>query len=192
MTKQNQENSLRIAKEIFYRGKHKDALEYALSLARSGDVNSCVFVGWLLSKGGKGVKQDQEQAIKWLELASNSGSVDAKYILGTVYCDLRKYDQAISSFKQASASGYSAAFYQLGKMYYFGIGLARDLSQAYCYFCEASKLGHIFGRRSKALMLIKGYKGRKNILLGIILLIWSVLVGIWVALIDPYNEKTFD
>ena len=115
------------ARNLYFHGKLKEALDIYLPLAKSGDVESQVFVGWLYSKGCKSVGKDLKIAKKWLE--------------------------------PAAELGYSAAYYQLGKMYFTGMHVEKNVGLAHEYFNNASKLGHIFAKREIALMKIKGYEG---------------------------------
>ncbi|GMR20209.1 MAG: hypothetical protein BMS9Abin36_0804 [Gammaproteobacteria bacterium] len=188
----NREQILERARKLYFQGKYNKALELYLPFAETGHVDSQVFVGWLYSKGSNDVEKNLEQAKRWLVPAAKSGNVDAIYLLGTVYYMLGDYNQAVSIFNHAAELGYSAAYYQLGKIYFTAEVVEKDIELAYKYFKKASDLGHIFAKREVALMLIKGYQGSLNIPKGMILLAASIVTGIYKAFKDPYGEITFE
>jgi len=188
----DKKHALKRARYLYFHGKAKESLDIYLPYAESGHEDSQVFVGWLYSKGCKNVEQDLKQAKRWLEPAAESGNVDAIYLLGIVYSMAGNHHQAISKLNSAAELGYSAAYYQLGKIYFTGIHTERNNRLAYDYFNSASKLGHIFAKREVALMNIKGYKGISGIPIGLFLFVASIFTGIYSAIKDPYGDITYE
>ena len=177
---------------LFFQGKMREALDYYLPYAHEGDVTCQMFVGWVYAKGGNGVAKDLFKAEEWLSKASRAGDINALYILATVHFQSGNRNKGIAEFCKAHDLGYSAASYQLGKIYLNGFGVKPDKEKAFKYFVEASKRGHIFARKEVALMLIRGKRGIICVPFGFILLPVSIIMGIWSTLRNPYSEHTFD
>ena len=180
------------AKRLYYSGKHREALELYLRLAKSGNVQCQAFVGWMYAKGARGVEQDYERAREWLSQAAQSGKADILYLLAVTDHNLHDYEEAIRSYRKAAELGYSAAYYQLGRMHRAGTGLDQNKDKAYELFDEAARRGHLFARREIAVMLMKGYKGLAQVPKGLMLFLRNVMQGALTAAKDPYSERTFD
>ncbi len=180
------------AKRLYDSGKHREALELYLRLAKGGNVECQAFVGWMYAKGARGVEQDYERAREWLSQAAQSGEADILYLLAVADHHLHNYEEAIRSYRKAAELGYSAAYYQLGRMHRAGTGFDRNKDKAYELFDEAAKRGHLFARREIAFALMKGYKGLAQVPKGLMLFLRNVIQGALTAAKDPYSERTFD
>jgi len=184
------------ARDLYYAGKHDEALNVYQELAQKGSICALEFLGGFYMEsaksGGKKVDKDYVKAKYLLKKAADSGSIKAHYLLGIIAFKSNSIDEAVKQFTIAMESGYSAACYQLGKMYYFGSGVRQDKDKAYKLFYNAESMGHIFGKRQRAVMLLKGHKGVACIPMGIALFFLSVLAGVRTAFKDPYGESTFD
>ena len=71
-------------KAAYLRNDYKRAFEILLPLAKNGDSWSQYIVS-LMYESGNGVEKDQEEAIKWLILAAESGVPKIQYDLGIRY-----------------------------------------------------------------------------------------------------------
>lgn len=141
------------AKRLYDSGKHREALELYLRLAKGGNVECQAFVGWMYAKGARGVEQDYQRAREWLSQAAQSGEADILYLLAVTDHHLHNYEEAIQSYRKAADLGYSAAYYQLGRMHRAGTGFDQNKDKAYELFDEAAKRGASFcaqGNRSNA------------------------------------------
>lgn len=180
------------AKRLYESGKHREALELYLRLAEGGNVECQAFVGWIYSGGARGVEQDWKQARTWLSRAAESGKADILYLLAVADHNLHDYKGAIKSYQKAAELGYSAAYYQLGRMHRAGTGFDQNKDKAYELFDEAAKRGHLFARREIAFALMTGYKGLAQVPKGLMLYLRNIVQAFRTAMKDPYSEKTFD
>ncbi len=180
------------AKSLYDSGKHREALELYLRLAKGGNVECQAFVGWMYSKGARGVEQDYHRAREWLSQAAQSGEADILYLLAVADHHLHNYEEAVRSYRKAAELGYSAAYYQLGRMHRAGTGFDRNKDKAYELFNEAAKRGHLFARREIAVTLMKGHKGLAQMPKGLMLYLRNIIHGFRTAVKDPYSEKTLD
>ncbi len=180
------------AKRLYDSAKHREALELYLRLAKAGNVEFQACVGWMYANGARGVEQDYERAREWLSLAAQSGEADILYLLAVSDHHLHNYVEAARSYRKAADLGYSAAYYQLGRMHRAGTGFDRNKDKAYELFDEAAKRGHLFARREIAFALMKGYKGLAQVPKGLKLYLRNIVQGFRTAVKDPYSEKTLD
>ena len=177
--------------KLLFSGKHAELMHRYQDRAESGDMDAKVFIGWIYSSGTGDIERDYVQAKKWLQEAAEEGIADALYILGTIDYQLGDIEKAIADFESAAEKGYSAAYYQLGKMYHSGFGVAKNPTKAYELFQRGAELGHIFARREIAVYSLKGYKGLLSVPQGLVMFLWSIVYGTLVAIRAPYGERTF-
>ena len=89
-------------------------------LAEQGDPEAQNKLG-ILYVSGKGVRQDYDQAAKWLQKAAMQGHVIAQHNLGVLYTSgtgiPRNYEAAGAWFKKAAEQGYAKSQYRLGMLY---------------------------------------------------------------------------
>ena len=88
-------------------------------------------------RNGKGVTQDNKEAVKWYRLAAEQGHVDAQYNLGWMYDKGRgvtqDYKEAMKWFRLAAEQGDEVAQYNLGFMYANERGVIQDLVVAHMW-----------------------------------------------------------
>ncbi len=185
-------NNIEKAKTLWDKKLYNEALEIALNNAEKGHLESQIFVGNVYLNGVGSIEQNLHESVKWLEMSVKSDSVVGHYLLGIAYYYLLDYTKALNEFVIASEMKYFAADYQIGKMYYYGIGVPMDIEQSYKYFLAAKKQGHMFASRQVAVILMKGHKGFINIFRGMFLFIMTIFRGFFVALKNPDSEKLFD
>jgi len=133
------------------RGLEKDpvkAATYFRAAADKGDPSAQSHLAQLHIQG-LGVPQSNETAYELLEAASKKGHPLAQNALGYLYLHggvgdsgEADYKQALKYFKLASQSGYVDAHFNLGVMYFAGLGVDKKYSTAMQYFVMASQGGH--------------------------------------------------
>ncbi len=185
-------NNLSKAKKLWDEEHYSEALEIALVGATQGDMESQVFVGNVFLKGGGSIEQNLHESVMWLDMSVESGSIVGHYLLGIAHYYLLDYTKALNEFVIASKSKYFAADYQIGKMYYYGVGVQKDIEKAYQYFLVAKKQDHMFASREVAVILMKGHKGFLNIIKGMMLFIATIFKGFIIAFKEPDSEKLFE
>ena len=80
--------------------------------AESGNADAQFFLGGAY-EFGKGVKEDQTEAMKWYRKAAEQGNANAQFSLGTAYCNgkgLQEDDkEAVKWFRKAADQGHKPA-----------------------------------------------------------------------------------
>ena len=84
---------------------------------------------------GRGVTQDDRQALRWYRAAAEQGDMDAQYSLGVRYENgqgvLQDDAEAVRWYRAAAEQGDAEAQFNLGVMYATGKGVLQDHIQAY-------------------------------------------------------------
>jgi TPR repeat protein len=91
----------------------------------------------MMYEGGRGVDQDEEEAIRWYQHAADQGEADAQYTLGVKYYAgqgvMKDETEACKWFRKAADQGDVLAQYTLGMRYYAGQGVVKDDAEAYMW-----------------------------------------------------------
>ncbi len=89
--------------------------------------------------------KDTLQSIKYLKLAIQKGRKDANYNLALIYlCEETKdYKKAYQHAKISANNNHDKSIYLLGTFYEHGIGIKKNLNNAFRYYFQASELGNI-------------------------------------------------
>ena len=114
--------------------------------AEQGDVDAQFNLG-VMYEQGKGVAQDDKQAVAWFRKAAEQGNVYAQYMLGAMYFHGRggaqDDKQAVAWTRKAAEQGDAAAQYLLGAMYFHGRGVAQDYKLAYVWSSVSAANGDV-------------------------------------------------
>ena len=126
-----------------------------------GYTNSMVMVADCYMEGD-GCEQDIDQAISYYNKAANNESVEAFLKLGDIYIEKNDYSKAFQYYEKAAIRGNGKGLIILGKMYYFGEGIEKDLDKSFYYFkkaVEIFKTSHRkqYSKNDRALYLYTAY-----------------------------------
>jgi hypothetical protein len=87
---------------------------------------------------GRGVPQDDAEAVRWYRLAADQGHATAQANLGVMYADgqgvPQDYVEAVRWYRLAADQGHARAQGNLGVMYGTGEGVPQDYVQAHMWF----------------------------------------------------------
>ena len=101
--------------------------------AEEGDVTAQYNLG-VRYVSGRGVPQDDTQAMAWYRKAADQGHAGAQYDVGIMYVDGRGVPQddaqAAAWWRKAADQGFAAAQTNLGAMYSAGQGVPQDYVEA--------------------------------------------------------------
>lgn len=126
-------------------GDYATAVNIYRKLAGKNDANAEFRLGSLYYEG-KGIPQDEAEAIRWYRLAAIHGNATAQYIVGmTEYGEARnntkQYVEAFKWFRLAAAQGDRESQYKMGWMYYFGEGVTQDYVRAHMWINISAAAG---------------------------------------------------
>ena len=131
--------------EAYEKGDYATALKEFMPLAESGQTSAEAAVGQMYFEG-KGVKPDPKEAARWLEPAASKGNARAQFLLGKLYLSgegVAAADpvKAAALTKAAADQGLVDAQVDTCAYYYQGVGVPKDLVQAYLYATLAAQQG---------------------------------------------------
>jgi TPR repeat protein len=113
--------------------------------AEQGDATAQALMGSVYHLG-KGVPQNDKEAVKWFRLAADQGNAMAQYSMGFAYYSGKgvpqNYTEAVKWFRLAAEQGEADAQASLAVIYYSGQGVPRDYVQAYVWSNIAATKGH--------------------------------------------------
>ena len=109
---------------------------------------------------GRGLTQDQVEALRWIRKAADAGESSAEYMLGLVYREgngaTQDYAEAVRWFRKAADAGNAKAQFNLGLMYEEGQGVTQDYAEAVRWYRNAADAENTDARSNLGLMYDKG------------------------------------
>ena len=145
--------------EAYRRGDYATALREFRPLAERGDPVAQFNLG-LMYDNGKGVPEDDRQAVFWWRKAAEQGDAAAQFNLGLMYDNgegVPEDDrQAVFWWRKAAEQGDAAAQLNLGFMYGNGEGVPEDDRQAMLWYRKAAEQGNTAAQFNLGLMYANG------------------------------------
>ena len=119
--------------ELLRQEKFKEAYDILIGEAKKDDARAQFLVA-IMYQYGYSVDKDTSIAEEWFKKAIDSGSPNAKHYLADLYMDNEEYTDALKLYTSAAEDGYVKSLYMVGKMYFYGIGVERDICKSHEYF----------------------------------------------------------
>src|SRR5687768_5489636 len=128
----------------YERGDYVQAMKLFRLLAEKGHPWAQRRVASMYAEG-KGVQQDDQEAVNWYRLAAAQGNTPAQYDLGLAYEKGKgvpqDYAEAVKWYRIAASREDEWAQTRLGSLYADGKGVPKDLLRAYMWFHLAALSG---------------------------------------------------
>ena len=130
--------------QAYQKGDFQAALAIWRPLAESGHAVAQYNLG-LMHAEGRGLAQNRELAIGWLDKAAAQGVPEAAFNLAGLHLASTKPDYAATRrlLGIAADAGLDRAQHSLAKLYEYGLGGPKDAGRAFQYFSQAAKRGHL-------------------------------------------------
>ena len=136
----------------YTRGDFVTALREWTPLAEQGDADAQYKLG-VMYASGRGVPQDDAQAVAWYRRAAEQEHARAQYNLGVMYDDGRGVPQddaqAVAWYRRAAEQDVAEAQFNLGFMYDNGRGVAQNYVQAHMWWNLAAAQGIETARKGR-------------------------------------------
>ena len=140
------------ALEAYKRGDYATALAGFQNYAEQGTAAAQFILGGMYAKG-RGVPEDDAEAVRWFRLAAEQGYAPAQAILGGMYAigeGVPEDDaEAVRWARLAAEQGSAPAQAILGGMYAIGKGVPEDDVTAYAWFNIAAAQGQSSANEGK-------------------------------------------
>ncbi len=128
-------------------------------------MKSQIYLGWKY-QSGRGIAQDDVEAVKWSRKAAEQGHAAAQNNLGWMYGNGRGVAQddveAVKWYRKAAEQGYADAQVHLGWMYEKGRGVAQDDVEAVKWYRKAAEQGEMYAQNNLGAMYLEGKGIAKN------------------------------
>lgn len=109
---------------------------------------------------GKGVPQDDREAVRWYRQAAEQGNADAQYNLGLAYANGEGVPQndreAVKWYRRAADQGNAYAQSDFGAMYTLGRGVPQDDREAVKWYRRAAEQGNAVAQGALGAMYTMG------------------------------------
>lgn len=104
---------------------------------------------------GNDVVADEAKAMKWLLLSANKGDSVSNVYVGFIYysCNTKEYCSMQKAREYYEKSTHSDALYQLGQLYFFGLGVEPNLQKAQQYYKMSADIGNENAKAALAMNL---------------------------------------
>lgn len=165
------------ARRLFSEKKFAAAFAVYEELAKLGDPQCQVFLGWMYSEG-LGALQDRQEALAWFRRAASLGSKEGAFYCGKSALASRNYSEALDWFRKAAVQEYGPALLWLGLAHVRGLGVDVDQRKGVAFLERASSTGNFPARRELAVLMIKGHLGIVRIPEGIVRFVYAVCAAI--------------
>ncbi len=121
------------------------AAHYLRAPAESGDAPSMELLGNLFCEGKGGLKQSDEDCVRWLSRAADLGIASAQanfgFMLATGQKTEKDVSRGVSYVRKSAAAGHYLGQDFLGLFYYDGLGVAQDYQLAMLWLRRAAAQG---------------------------------------------------
>ena len=125
------------ASTAYRKGDYRNALRQLRPLAEQGDARAQSILG-LSYLHGRGVPQDDLEAVNWFRLAADQDDAPAQFNLGVLFAEGRgvpqDYAEAVRWYRLAAERGHAQAQYNLALAYATGEGVSQDYISAHMWF----------------------------------------------------------
>jgi TPR repeat protein len=138
-----------------------EALSKLVHWAEKGSLMSMVYLGYAY-QDGRGVPINFLTAEQWYRRAVDGGLMRACCDLGSLYLERRRYAEAQAIFEVAAAKNFTPAIHRLGRMYFYGHGIDKNLERAKTLLERASADGNIAAKMQLAHLLKSGHFGMRQ------------------------------
>lgn len=128
------------------------AMARLVALAGRGSIASMNYLGWEYASRADDNPENLAQAEMWFRQAVELGSLAAIHQLACLLEKAGRLADQVELLTSGAQRGYAPAIYKLGKLYYYGVGVEKDLARARILFEQAAAAGHVFAVRKLASM----------------------------------------
>ncbi|MFT5448247.1 MAG: TPR repeat protein [Gammaproteobacteria bacterium] len=141
--------------EAVQRGDYANAMREWRPLAEQGNAKAQHNLGWIFANG-KGVPQNNNEAIKWYRLAAEQGNAGAQYNLALMYYEGHgvpaNYAEAVKWFRLAAEQGDADAQNNLATAYLNGKGVPEDYVHSYAWLNMSAAQGNKLASLKKSIL----------------------------------------
>jgi TPR repeat protein len=145
-------------------GHYEEAYKLWRPLAEKGDANAQYNLG-LLYRNGRGVEQNDREALIWFSKAAQQGMLDAQYNTGLMYMEGRGVAvsklEAFEWWKLAASKGHAPSQHNLAVLYAYGIATRKNVNKAIELWTMSANQGYKGARKALYKIYSEGLFGIK-------------------------------
>ncbi|KAK3261976.1 hypothetical protein CYMTET_29148 [Cymbomonas tetramitiformis] len=131
-----------------------------LKKSEQGNTDSQLLLAHALKDGKHGITKNEQEAVRWLTISAEQGSLEAQLLLGTCYAEGTgvdsKWQTAVYWYRRAAESGLAEAQHKLANCYSRGEGVPQLIEEAAGWYKRSAELGHPQSQHQVALCYAQG------------------------------------
>jgi TPR repeat protein len=132
-------------KEAYEAENYDAAFRWFRKAADLGNADAMMGISWIYGNG-RGVPQDDAEALRWRKMSAEHGSAVAMWLVGANYEEGKvvpqDYAEAMRWYKKSADLGDADAMDRIGSLYYYGRGVPQDYAEAMRWIKKAADLGN--------------------------------------------------
>jgi TPR repeat protein len=155
-------------------------VDWAAQLEALADRGSLMSTRYLAKEyeGGRFGEVNLKEAIRWYSQAASTGSEWDQHNLGLVYLKSGQFKKAFHAFEEGADRKYIPSMRLLGRMYYKGQGVDKNVKKAMDLWSEGAAGGNILSKRELMVASMSGRFGFYEAVRGIILFPSILVTGV--------------
>ena len=146
---------------------------------------SMVYLGYayrVLNRGPSDILESK----RWYDKAAEVGALRAQFGLGRWYLKKGYFTEAQQAFEIAAKGDFVPAIHYLGRIYFFGQGVPKDIAKATSLLERAVADGSIYARRILGRIFIQNSEHLLNKARGFWLIGSGAVLLIWVMMVEGF------
>lgn len=178
---------LRAAFAAYKSGQINLAFDSYKQLADEGQVDSQIFIAWMLSQG-IGCAKDEEKAAHYYERAALLGNPAGNFYFGRWLTKSGEHARAYGFYSQGMQSKHLPSTFRVGYSLARGKGVSIDLRRAYDALNVAAMQGHAHAIREMAIQDLRGGRGVLWMPVGLLEFLFALCWGVAVAIFNKDSD----
>ena len=139
----------------------REAVKVLERLWDKGFTSAAYYLGRAY-RDGLGILPDDEQTEEWFHCSAAIGDTRSQYVLGRLLQEQGRLSEAVAWYERACESGSQYAQYSLGKMYFLGNGVPKDVSKAIQLLMSSANQGNQYAQYVLGKLCLQGKEVEKN------------------------------
>lgn len=173
--------------ELYRSGRYIEAYPFLLDAESNGYLDASFCLAFMLEKG-LGTTLDIHGALTRYKKIRDAGAPVGAYHAGLVLEKLGRFEEAVENHKFASERNYVASSYAIYRLWKMGRKEVQE-QDAQEYFENALSGGHVYAKRDRVHMMLKGKFGLLGIIRALPLFIHGVYETAMLRKNDPHSSK---
>ena len=164
---ENNDSEIKKAEQLFLEGKCKEAFKIFEKLAENGNGRAMYFMGQYYQNSYGCVTIDEKKANEWRKKGYEKGEELSTLKYGFNLSDKKEKNritsQVFPKVLKLAENGDTNAQFELGRCYYWGTGVEKNVKEAFRWYMKSAKQGNVTAQNNVGHCYEKGIGVEKNV-----------------------------